>query len=271
MATTIVAWPWRATSASSRRAPVAFAAIWARKSPAVSCFERICARISRKTSSTIRPASTTFTGGMMHALLEHLTERTDRRRCAAADVDVMGEVRDVPEQLAAGEDGRDQADVVQVHAAREGIVGDDHVAGAEVRGPVAPDRLRHLLHHRAEVHRLGEALRDGPELGVEECAREVGARLDVRRVGTAAQGQDHLVRRRDERVPDHLERDRIDVALTRAAPLSPPRPAAPGDVHAVDVPGSLDAHLVLEHVAHHARRGRAPRAGRSRRRRRCGS
>jgi hypothetical protein len=41
------------------------AAICARKSPAVSCFERICARISRNTSSTIRPPATTFTGGMI--------------------------------------------------------------------------------------------------------------------------------------------------------------------------------------------------------------
>ena len=144
-----------------------------------------------------------------HALLEHLPERPDRRGRAAADVDVVREVRHVAEQLAVVVDGRDQADVVQVDAARERLVRDDHVAGLEVLGAVVEDRARHLLDHRAEVDGLGEALRDRAELGVEERAREVGARLDVRRVGAAAERQHHLVRRRDERVADHLERDRV--------------------------------------------------------------
>ena len=48
-----------------RRTPVAFAATCARRSPAVSCFERIWARSSVNTSSTIAPASTILTGGMM--------------------------------------------------------------------------------------------------------------------------------------------------------------------------------------------------------------
>ncbi len=145
-----------------------------------------------------------------HALLEHLAEGADRGRRAAADVDVVGEIRDVAEQLSVGEDRRDQADVVQVDAARERVVRDDHVAGPEVLGAVAPHRVRHLLDHRAEVHGLREALRDGPQLRVEEGAREVRARLDVRRVGAPAQRQHHLVRRRDERVADHLERDGIE-------------------------------------------------------------
>ena len=99
-----------------------------------------------------------------HALLEHLAEGADRGRRAAADVDVVREVRDVAEQLAAGEDGRDEADVVEVDAARERLVRDDHVARPEVLGAVAAHRLRHLLDHRAEVHGLGEALRDGAQL-----------------------------------------------------------------------------------------------------------
>ena len=141
-----------------------------------------------------------------HALLEHLAEGADARGRAAADVDVVRQVRDVAEQLAAGMDGRDQADVVQVDAAREGVVGDQHVAGPEPLRPVVADGARDLLDHRAEVHGLREALRDRPELGVEERAREVGARLDVRRVGAPAQRQHHLVGRRHEGVADHLER-----------------------------------------------------------------
>ena len=163
-----------------------FAAICARRSPAVSCLERICARISRKTSATISPRLDDLDRRDDHALLEDLAERADARGRAAADVDVVREVRDVAEQLAVRMHGRDQADVVQVHAARKGVVRDDHVAGAEVLRAVVADRARHLLDHRAEVHRLREALRDRAQLGVEECAGEVGARLDVRRVRAAS-------------------------------------------------------------------------------------
>ena len=96
------------------------------------------------------------------------------------------------------------------------------------------------------MHRLREALRDGAQLGVEERAREVGARLDVRRVGAAAQREHHLVRRGDERVADHLERDRRRssrdlpvgevvrvlrrVALRRVAPAAAARRAVHVDV-----------------------------------------
>ena len=152
-----------------------------------------------------------------HALLEHLPERSDRRRRAAADVDVVREVGDVAEQPPVVVDRGDEADVVQVDAAREGLVRDDHVARAEVLGAVVEDRARHLLDHRAEVDGLGEALRDGAELGVEERAGEVRARLDVRRVGTAAERQHHLVGRRHERVADHLEADRV--VATQYGPL----------------------------------------------------
>ena len=158
-----------------------------------------------------------------HALLEHLPERPDRGRRPAADVDVVGEVRDVAEQLPFGEHGRDEADVVEVHAAREWLVRDDHVSRAQVGRAVGAHRLRHLLDHRAEVHRLREALGDRPQPRVEERAREVGTRLDVRRVRAPAQRQHHLVRRGDERVPDHLERDRVERALLAHARLPAPQ------------------------------------------------
>ena len=57
--------PMRSQSAIRRRAPVLLAATCARKSPAVSRFERIWPSTSRKTSSTIRPSWTRRTGGMM--------------------------------------------------------------------------------------------------------------------------------------------------------------------------------------------------------------
>ena len=108
-----------------------FAATCARRSPAVSCFERICARRRRKTSSTICAAADDPDRRDDDALLEDLAERADRRGRAAADVHVVREVGDVAEQLAVVVDGRDQADVVQVDAARVRVVRDDHVARAE--------------------------------------------------------------------------------------------------------------------------------------------
>ena len=105
-----------------------------------------------------------------HALLEDLFERADRGGRPAADVDVVREVRDVTDQLALVVDGRDQADVVQVDAARVRVVRDEHVAGGQVLGAVRPDRLRHLLGHRAEMDRLREPLGDRAQLRVEEGA-----------------------------------------------------------------------------------------------------
>ena len=61
-------------------------------------------------------------------------------------------------------------------AARERVVRDDHVAGAEVLRAVVADRARRLLDHRAEVHRLREALRHGAELASKK-AHEKSARV----------------------------------------------------------------------------------------------
>src|SRR5262249_58681503 len=58
--------------------------------------------------------------------------------------------------------------------------------------------------------RLGEGLRDGAQLPVEEGAREVAARLDVGRVGRAPQRERHLLGRGQQRVSDDLEPDRVE-------------------------------------------------------------
>ena len=131
------------------------------------------------------PPSTTLTGGM-------ITPSWNTSRKAPIDAGAppptstwWARFATYPSSSPSANTGEIEADVVEVHAARERLVGDDHVAGAEVLGAVAADRLRHLLDHRAEVHGLREALRHRPQLGVEEGAGEVGARLDVRRVGAA--------------------------------------------------------------------------------------
>ena len=48
------------------------------------------------------------------------------------------------------------------------------------------------------------------QIAVEEGAGEVGARLDVGRVGAAPQRHRHLVGRLDQRVANDLEADRIN-------------------------------------------------------------
>ena len=166
-----------------------------------------------------------------HALLEDLPERADGRRRAAADVDVVREVGDVAEQLAVVVDRRDQADVVEVDAARVGVVRDDHVAGPEVARRRSV-RTAFGTCSTIEPRCTGCANPCATERSsrVEERAREVRARLDVRRVRAPPQRERHLVGRRDERVADHLERDRVYPATH-----TPPARAR--------------AHLALAHVA----------------------
>lgn len=144
-----------------------------------------------------------------HSFLEHLSERADARGSPATDIDVVGEVGDVAEELPVGMHGSDQAYVVQVHPTWVRVVGDEHVARAEPIDPVCPDCLGDLLDHRAQMHRLGKPLGHRPQLPVEEGAGEVGTRLDVRRIRTPPQRHDHLVGRRHECITDHLERDRV--------------------------------------------------------------
>ena len=163
------------------------------------------------------------------------------------------------------------------------VVRDEHVAGGEVLGAVLPHRLRHLLGHRAEVDRLREPLGDRAQLRVEERAREVGARLDVRRVGAALQRERHLVGRCDERVPDHLERDRVyappvhlssalgadlslahvtrdelAVALLRRPVAAAPAGAVADDVARLELDGSLGREPTLLAAADQDVLGRLP-------------
>ena len=145
------------------------------------------------------------------AFLVDLARDADAAGRAAADIDVMGDVGHVAEQRALVEDRRDERDVVQVHAALVGIVDQDAVAGLQALGAVGADGARHQVGQRAQVGGLGEGLGDGAQLAIEEGAREVAARLDVGRVGGAAERGAHLLGDGEQPVADDLEANGIDL------------------------------------------------------------
>ena len=148
--------------------------------------------------------------------LVDLAERADARRRAAAHIHMMGEIAEITLDLAPVVEGRDHDDVVQMRAARIGVVDDQMVAGAEVLRPVFEHPLAHRAHHRAQVVGLAEGLRDGAEVPVEQAAGEVAARLDVGGIGAPPERQRHFLRGLEEAVAQDLELDGID--LHRGAP-----------------------------------------------------
>jgi hypothetical protein len=102
-------------------------------------------------------------------------------------------------------------------AARERVVEDDHVAGADFR--LAQGR-RDRHRHAAQMDGHVVALRDDLPRGVEDGARVVAPLLDVRREGRAPERDAHLLRDRSvERAVD-LQRRRIKLQL-RPHPENP--------------------------------------------------
>ena len=131
----------------------------------------------------------------------------------------MRRARREADELAAEEDGDDEADVRLVRGAVVGVVVDDDVARlpleAELReatvdaGDVARDRPR------LQRRRLGR-LAELPALGVAEDAAEVLRLPDDRGVGHPGQLVAHLDRDRVERAGDHSCGDRVDACLDGA-------------------------------------------------------
>ena len=207
----IVSRPCRATSACTRRTPVALAAICARKSPAVSCFERIWARIEPEDVVDDRAAGDEPDGRDDDALLEDLAERADRGGRPAADVDVVREVRHVAEQLVPRRRrGRSRLTSFRCTPLGCGSFVTMTSPGPSLSGPYFRTALGTCSTIEPRCTGCANPCATERSSRVEERAREVGARLDVRRVRAPLQREHHLVRRRDERVPDHLERDRVD-------------------------------------------------------------
>ena len=145
-----------------------------------------------------------------------------RARCQRAEIEVVGGGRRVGDELAAVEDGDDEADVGLVRRAVVGVVVDDDVA----RPPLLADLGKasvdaaDVAGERAGLQRRGlRRLRELPRLGVADHAAEVLGLADDRRVGHPRQLVAHLDRDRLQRARDHRGGDRVDPSGGRRAHL----------------------------------------------------
>ena len=91
-----------------------------------------------------------------------------------------------------------------------GIVHEVGVARLHLGGPDLANGQRHNRVHRNQVGRLRERLGDRAQLRVEESTGEVRPRLDVRRIGGAANCDSHLLGHVHQGVADDLERNRVE-------------------------------------------------------------
>ncbi len=154
------------------------------------------------------------------ALLEDLrVVARARARQAPADVAVVrGRDREADQRVVEVH-GLDDEDVLQVHAPVEGVVHDEHVAGADAVAVVAEQRV-HRRRDRAEMEGDADGLRDRLAAGVAERGREVHPVAHDGRVRGADDRRRHLVGDRLEGVRDDLQRHGIGVAAESARPQS---------------------------------------------------
>ena len=106
------------------------------------------------------------------------------------------------------EDRREHHDVVQMHAALIGVVGDKLIARLEIVLAVAIHRRADDDVHRRDMAGLCRRLPDHPAMPVEQGAGQIEPGLDVRGVGGASQSHAHLVGRCLQRPSDHFKADR---------------------------------------------------------------
>ena len=143
--------------------------------------------------------------------LAEVVARGDVERAgdAAAHVGPMAARLRVGDHLVADEDRPDDARVVEVRAARVGVVDQEHVAGMDVARELLDHGLRRVV-QRADVD--GDvliALHDRVAARIAQRRGEV-ARIDDEGVAGAQDLLAHLVDRVDERVLQHLEGDRVE-------------------------------------------------------------
>ena len=143
--------------------------------------------------------------------LAHVVDGVDVERAGhgAADIGPVAVGLGEAEQLALVEDAAHDARVVEVRAAHERVVDDEHVARMDVVAEGVDDGLGGEV-ERADVRGdVARALHHGVALRVAEGRREV-ARVDHERVAGAEDLLGHLVDDVDERVLENFERDGIE-------------------------------------------------------------
>ena len=140
--------------------------------------------------------------------LAHLDDLGARHR--APHVDVVGDVDREPGEPSVHEEGRSHEAVRVVPRAHERVVEEDAVARLEVRGGEVVEDVAHHVGHGPEVTGREVALGDEPSARVEEAGGEVVALAHRGRIGGVAEGRSHVVRDRDEAVPEDAQGHRID-------------------------------------------------------------
>ena len=180
------------------------------------------------------------------------------REDLTADVRRVAEVAEVADDPALAEDRRDHREVVELAGGHPGVVGDQHVAGAERLRRIGGQQVAHAGRHRVDVpRRAGQRLRHHLPARVEDAAGEVLRLAHHRAEGGPHQRRLLLVGDGEEPVPEHFQRHRIEASSSvlgsmvvrglrslsgHALPRSPqrdclrhrPTTAAPGPMTVVD-------------------------------------
>ena len=146
------------------------------------------------------------------ALLEGLGDAVNllRARCGAAHVDLMGRASDKPDQAPVEEHRHDLVGIGEMPGTNEAVVDEDRVA--ELQG-VDREVLQNCLghsRHGAQMPRTEVTLRDHDGVAVKDGRGEIVALPHAFREGRVSQSHAELVRNRDQRIPDHGERNGID-------------------------------------------------------------
>ena len=134
------------------------------------------------------------------------------REDLTADVRRVTEVAEVADDPAFTENRRDHREVVELAGGHPGVVGDQHVAGAERLRRIGGQQVAHAGGHRVDVARgAGQRLRHHLTARVEDAAGEVLRLTHHRAERGPHQRRLLLVGDGEEPVPEHLQRHRIEV------------------------------------------------------------
>ena len=128
-----------------------------------------------------------------------------------ADVRRVAEVAEVGDDAPLAEDRRQHREVVELAGGHPGVVGDQHVAGAERLRRIGGEEMAHAGGHRVDVPGgAGQRLRHHLAAGVEDAAGEILRLAHHRAEGGPHQRRLLLVGDREEPVPEHLQRHRVE-------------------------------------------------------------
>ncbi len=118
-----------------------------------------------------------------------------RAGCHTADIGMVGDIDDEGEQLATNEDRRGEVDIGEVRAASNvGIIGDENIPLLYFFDWIFGEYRLHQAGHGGKMDgKRHVGLCDQSSVPITNCRRVVVPLLDIGRVGTLHQGDEHLV------------------------------------------------------------------------------